>query len=174
MRNFEQPHRTSVNQPLSTITPEKRKLLFKAFALEYILEAHEAAPLAATIRPPTSLQGASQLENDELFLLARATARWLLLNSYITSSEKQSAKWAFDWHEGSRQASDHVLYDAIITDKGLTAIGKVMSFTPDEHRSLLDGLTTETIRETIKSVIVDGVKAAPSVALNLLFGTAFL
>jgi hypothetical protein len=138
------------------------------------LAGFESAPLAVIVSAPPVDHLQSKLETDELFLLARASARWLLVNGYLISSENGTALDALAWHDHSRSYQKQVLYDAIITDKGLQAIGKVISFKIEQGETILEGLTAETVRETIKSLVVDGVKAAPSVLLNSAFLAAFL
>lgn len=127
---------------------DRRFLAFQALAVEYMISAYKVMPIPIKLeRSPNPWP--HDLSDESWNELSRLTLRWLLLNGYMTSHEAEWASDPYKWDDHT-QSRPYVGYDLLLTDKGLTAIGRVVDWRDSGAKEQLLEATREILGEGIK------------------------
>ena len=148
----EVPHFVAVKPDvqISSLSDERRHLAFRALAVAMMMSAYKQMPAPIVIeKSPSALPG--ELSDEAWNEFSRMTLRWLLLMGFLVSHEKHWVTNPYDWHEHT-QKRVWIAYDLLLTDKGLTAIGKAVDWR--------DQAANDRLLEAAQEILGEGIKDA--------------
>ncbi|THF58143.1 hypothetical protein [Ollibium composti] len=138
-----------VGMELTTLSADDRLTMFRALAVQYIVEAADGMPTRVSLKFDGDTH---DRHSDERYFVARETIRWLLVEGYLTSHERMWADSPYEWVKNGNNWRPSVCSDVGITDKGLAAINRQIRWDDINARKALI--------EAAKRVIGDGLEDA--------------